>query len=221
MMTEPDDGNTVALVEGESARRRLEFDKHRDFVLILLVLAIVAVLMWREVRLVDETTQNEEVRSTAVSLAAQVQAECDDPAIGVDLAICKQAEEIIEDPQNPPPPLTMGEPGLPGADAPPPTPEQVRAAVLDLIQPAVGEWFRSNPPATGSAGMSRAQIEALISDLVPSAEEIAALVPAPEDGTDGRGVASLRISDCMLIITYTDGATQNVGRVCPGRSGKS
>jgi hypothetical protein len=165
---------------GHSSRRR------GDWIRTVVLMLVVAWIIFREFQLAGAVQDEDQSRETAVSLAAQVQAECDDPTIGVDLAICQQAEDIIEDPENGSivTVTVPGEPGKPGRDA---SAAQVAAAVDDqllqvlrpLIQPAVDEWFRTNPVPTSD--LSQSEIEAAFAAWLAANP-----IPVPEDGADGR-----------------------------------
>lgn len=94
----------------------------------------------------------------------------------------------------------------------PPTVEEVRAAVA--------EYIAANPPAPGRDGTdgepgrppTDAEIDAAVARYFAANPPPAG--PPGEPGEPGRGIASTRVEDCRLLVTYTTGETVDVGETC-------
>lgn len=108
------------------------------------------------------------------------------------------------------------------------TPGDVQPPTTGEIAAAVDEWFADNPLST-TPGYNRAIQRSVAGFLTanppepgrpPTQGEIRSAVRAalianpPEDGTDGRGVASVAVDGCDIIFGYSDGTTDRVGPVC-------
>jgi hypothetical protein len=162
-----------------------EGERRRDWVRITIVTLLGLLFLATTWQLGSARTGEQEARSTSLSLAEQVQAECDEPAVEVDLTICRQAEQIIDDPQNPDVP--EGPPGDQGQKGPAgraPTVAEIEAAVLavlrtnpELTEPqiivAVADYLAEHPPPPGPAGAQGGQGEP---GAAATAEQIAAAV---------------------------------------------
>jgi hypothetical protein len=208
------------------AEEHTERSVHRLLIGILVALAlVVVVIIWliidREmVRSAGETSE-----ANAASLAEQIQVECEDPAVSVDLDICRQAEDIAEEPTEPVPgPVgprgPEGEQGPRGftGEAGPPGP--VGPAGAQGLPGGVGP---AGPTGTdGADGADGASGESIVGPEGPPGPAGPAGADGA-DGADGRGIVSIACGgDNNWVITFTDDTTQTVAGPCrfpPGQEG--
>lgn len=176
----------------EAAHVRLGHPSHRwTKVNTVLILGIILFTILRELQYGAAVEEEKGVREAVVSYAVTVQRECENPEIAkMAPDVCAQAEEILEDPENAEA-VTVGAPA--GRDA---TDEQVRTAVAERlpfflqdllppqIPPAINNYFQTHPINVPES-LSEDEARTLIADLMPTADEVAALIPPPEDGQDG------------------------------------
>lgn len=187
-------------------------------VLLLCVVGVVWLLVNREqVRAEAETTA-----ANAVSLAEQIQAECEDPAVDVDLQICRQAEDIADEPTEPVPgPVgpqgpegPQGPRGFTGVEGPP---GPVGPAGAQGLPGGVGPAGATG--ADGADGADGASGESIVG---PEGPQGPAGPPGPA-GEAGRGIVSIVCGDDNnWLITFTDDTTQTVEGPCrfpPGQEG--
>jgi hypothetical protein len=202
------------------AEQHTERSVHRLLIGILIALSlVVVVVIWliidRElVRAAGETSE-----ANAVSLAEQVQAECENPAVAVDFDICRQAEDIAEQPTEP----------VPGPVGPrgPEGPTGPRGFTGDVGPPGpVGPAGAQGLPGgvgpagpAGADGAAGASGESIVGPEGPAGPA----GPAGADGVDGRGIVSVACGDdSNWLITFTDDTTQTVAGPCrfpPGQEG--
>lgn len=105
-------------------------------------------------------------------------------------------------------------------------PQPGRAPTAGEIRAAVSEYIAVNPPAPGAAGQNgvngkngRPPTDAEIDAAVQRYLQANPPAPGPRGevgprGEPGRGVSSVRVESCHLLVTYTDGVTEDVGNTC-------
>ena len=171
--------------------------------------------------------------TTADRLAGQATQACQSGQVTAGAegqALCQSAAEAQSDPIVNPgsegPPGTPGEPGAPGLSLPgtpgapgvgTPGANGVNGApgVGTPGEPGVGTPGKDGEPGVGTPGANGA-------DGAPGGAGVNGVDGQNgadgRDGAPGRGIAGTDVQDCRLIVTYTDGATQDAGPVCATES---